>query len=110
MNRVFLVAVALVLSAPALALDIPFNVEGHCKKVASFGSPYSEMLFDSCMEMEQSAYDELKVSWADLSENMQNHCRKVASFAGPGSYSLLHSCVQMETEASSKNKARQFKY
>lgn len=96
---------------PASAAEMPrFDVVAHCKQVSAFGGSYSESLNESCMDMEQSAYNQIKAAWANLSTSMQNHCKQVASFAGAGSYSLLQGCIDMELNAAKNNKYRQFKY
>lgn len=76
-----------------------YDVEGHCETVASFGGEFSNTTFNGCIEMEQSAYNQLKGTWNDLPPNVQNHCHEVATFGGEGSYSTLQGCVQMEVSA-----------
>ncbi|MDN3526028.1 hypothetical protein QWY79_12210 [Halomonas sabkhae] len=89
------------LSGMALASGMPrFDVEGHCEQVASVGGS-SNMLYNSCIDMEQQAYDNLKPAWSSLPGSIQRHCKDVSSVSGPGSYSLLESCVQMEVDAGS---------
>jgi hypothetical protein len=97
---------------PAFAAgDVPrFDVERHCKEVASFGGTYSAALDKSCFDMEQSAYDNLKARWSEVSSSMAAHCSEVAAFGGPGSYSLLESCIRMESEAAGSVGGREFKY
>ncbi|WP_275286907.1 hypothetical protein [Halomonas elongata] len=96
------------LSGMALASGIPrFDVEGHCEQVASVGGS-SNMLYNSCIDMEQQAYDNLKPAWSNLPGNIQSHCTDVSSVGGPGSYSLLESCVQMETEAANNRESFSF--
>ncbi|MBB3185739.1 hypothetical protein FHR95_003332 [Halomonas fontilapidosi] len=107
MKAIKMVAIAAVISTPlvstlASAQQIPrFDVETHCEQVASFGGDFSNTLYNSCVDMEQSAYNGLKGPWASLPANVRNHCHDVASFGGPGSYTLLESCVQMEVSAGS---------
>ena len=60
------------------------------------------MLMNSCMDMEQTAYDNLKPKWAAISKNIQDQCNQVASMGGSGSYSLLEQCIKMETDAAAK--------
>ncbi|SFT54860.1 hypothetical protein [Halomonas saccharevitans] len=82
------------------AQQVPrFNVEAHCEQVASISGDSSNMLYNSCIDIEQTAYSGLKGQWSSLPANIQNHCRDVASVTGPGSYSLLESCVDMEVSA-----------
>lgn len=86
----------------AMAADMPrFDVEGHCGQVAAVGGSPSNTLYNSCIDMEQTAYNGLKGQWASLPASIQNHCLDVASVGGPGSYSLLESCVDMEVSAGS---------
>lgn len=92
--------VMLLLSATALAADIPrFDAEAHCEQVAGFAGDSSNMLYNSCIDMEQSAYNSLKGQWPSLPANVQGHCEDVSSFGGPGSYTMLESCVDMEVSA-----------
>ncbi|MBY6206904.1 MULTISPECIES: hypothetical protein [Halomonas] len=91
----------LLMAAPALA-EIPrFDVETHCEQVAGFGGDFSNTMYNSCIDMEQGAYNGLKGRWATLPPTIQSHCEEVASFGGPGSYTMLQSCVDMEVSAGS---------
>lgn len=86
----------------ASAADMPrFDVKAHCQQVASATGSSSNMLYNSCIDMEQSAYNNLKDQWGSLPGNVRSHCQDVASVTGPGSYSLLESCVDMEVSAGS---------
>lgn len=86
----------------ASAADMPrFDVKAHCQQVASATGSSSNMLYNSCIDMEQSAYNNLKGHWSSLPENVRSHCQDVASVTGTGSYSLLESCVDMEVSAGS---------
>lgn len=108
--KVSLCAVLALLIAPAAFAEMPdYNVKAHCKQVASFGGPQSEVLLQSCYQMEQSAYDELKPSWDELPAPLRAHCTRVAAFGGPGSFALLQSCVQMESQSATDNDKFQFK-
>jgi hypothetical protein len=110
-SRVIIVVLATLSFAPAAAQDMPrFAVEAHCRQIASFGGSYSASLYGSCMDMEQTAYDNLKGLWGRLPANMRRHCQQIAAVAGSGSYSLLESCIQMETSAGERNRSRQFRY
>lgn len=110
MLRHFFTAAALVFgSAAAHAADMPrYDVEAQCKQVASMGGSTSSMMMNSCMDTEQSAYDNLKAKWTDIPDNIRKQCDQVASVGGTGSYMMLEQCVQMETKAASKPK--KFKY
>jgi hypothetical protein len=97
-------------SGPALAAAPHFDAKAHCDAVARFGGGFSETLMDSCMNMEQSAYDAVRSSYDDLPSNLRMHCENVAKFGGPGSYSLLKSCIDMERRAGDRNNGRSFRY
>jgi len=100
-----------VLSCPAVAQEMPrFDVEAYCKKIASFGGSYSAVTDESCFEMEQSSYNNLKGSWSQLPDRMRDYCVKIAKFGGEGSYVTLESCIEMEEESAGKNSARTFEY
>jgi|SRR5690625_2784731 len=91
----------------AYAAELPrYDVEGHCNEVASV-SGGSSMIKNSCMDMEQSAYNALKVKWSSTSEKIKAHCNDVARVTG-GSYTILQSCIEMEESAESS--PRKFKY
>lgn len=99
------------LTMPAMAQEVPrFDVEKHCKEVASFGGSYSASMDKSCFDMEQAAYDKLKAGWSGETTSARRHCTEVASFGGAGSYSMLQSCLTMESKAASDRKGRKFKY
>ena len=106
-----LAAAVAALAAPAAAQDLPrFDVEAHCRAVASFGGNYSAVLDRGCFDLEQKAYDGLKGAWPSLPGSVRDHCTGVATFGGRGSYSLLEGCVKLETEATGNNAGRSFKY
>jgi hypothetical protein len=89
-----------ILASSDVAADMPrYDAEAHCEEVAAFGGERSAMLYNSCVDMEQSAYNGLKEVWQTLPAATQSHCNDVASFGSPGSYTLLESCVDMETNA-----------
>lgn len=93
---------AMVVAVAASAQTMPrFDVETHCEQVAGFGGEFSNTMYNSCVDMEQSAYSGLKEGWSSLPATIQNHCEEVAGFGGPGSYTMLESCVDMEVSAGS---------
>ena len=84
---------------PAAAQDMPrYNPADYCQRVADV-SGGSSVLYNSCIEMEQSAYDKRKANWSSISAKSRNYCNEVARVSG-GSYVLLDSCIDMETDAS----------
>lgn len=76
-----------------------YDVEAHCKEVASFGGTYSASLDNACLDQEQMAYDALKADWTNVPTDARAHCDEVARFGGHGSYNLLQACIQQETKA-----------
>ncbi|RVH69248.1 hypothetical protein CN198_14295 [Sinorhizobium meliloti] len=86
-------------AAPTGAQDMPrYNPADYCKKVADV-SGGSSMIYNSCIEMEQNAYDRRKANWSSVSAKSRNYCDEVAGVSG-GSYTILDSCIDMETDAS----------
>lgn len=99
------------LSASSWAQGVPrYDVERHCNKVAASGGQYSEMIMSGCVDMEQGAYDGLKLRWGHLPSSIRSHCDRVARFGGAGSYSTLEGCVQMEENSAQSNRSRTFRY
>jgi hypothetical protein len=101
-----LVATAMGATA-AHAQSMPrYNVESYCQEVSDF-SGGSSMIYNGCIDQEQTAYNMLKARWSGFSAQMRGYCDEVASFGG-GSYMLLDGCIQMESDAASGTKS--FKY
>lgn len=98
-NSILRAAVLIALGATsASAQTLPrYAVEAHCKTVSDF-SGGSMMIYNSCVDMEQTAYRSLQQKWAGLPRRTIDHCDEVARFAGE-SYSILESCITMETDA-----------
>ncbi len=103
---VFLGAVTLAATA-VHAQSVPrYNVESYCQEVSDF-SGGSAMIYNGCIDQEQTAYNTLKARWSGLGSQVKSYCDEVASFGG-GSYMLLEGCIQMEVDAASGTKS--FKY
>jgi len=83
-----------------------YNVESYCQEVSDF-SGGSAMIYNGCIDQEQTAYNMLKARWPRLGSQVKSYCDEVASFGG-GSYMLLDGCIQMEGDAASGTKS--FKY
>lgn len=95
------------IAASATAEGIPrYDADGYCREVAAV-SGGSAMIFNGCIEMEQTAYDALKASWLSIPGNARSYCNEVGMVSG-GSYSILHGCIEMETGAASS--PNQFRY
>ncbi|WP_225665847.1 hypothetical protein [Bordetella bronchiseptica] len=95
------------MSATAYAADLPrYAPESYCKDVTDM-SGGSAMIYSGCIDMEQTSYNNLKLTWAGLAEKTQKYCDGVAKVSG-GSYMLLEGCVDMETQAASNQKGFKF--
>ncbi len=100
----FLVSVVLgsivAFSGIAWADSIPrYDPPSYCTKVSEV-SGGSQMIYNGCLEMEQEAYDTLKLSWGTIPAGAKSYCDEVAR-TSDSSYSILKGCIDMETEASS---------
>jgi hypothetical protein len=87
-----------------------YDPDEYCEDIAGVGGAYSEGTKQSCIEIEQEAYDKLKELWDDLPDRMQNYCDQIAKAGGKGSYSTLQSCIDLEQQAAEKNRTKRFKY
>jgi hypothetical protein len=102
-----LFTVSCISATPSLSEDIPrYDVESYCKQVSDV-SGGSAMINNSCIDMEQEAYNNLKSNWDAVAEKTQSYCDQVAGVTG-GSYNILQSCIDMENNAS--NNAKSFQY
>lgn len=86
-----------------------YDVERHCREVASFGGTYSAVMDQGCFRAEQQAYDGLKARWASLPQRLRRHCDEIARFGGSGNYTMLSGCVRAEEQAAGANSNRQFR-
>ncbi|MGI6852088.1 hypothetical protein [Mesorhizobium sp. 1B3] len=85
-------------SVSAKADSIPrYDPPAYCKKVSDV-SGGAAVIYNGCLEMEQEAYDHLKVVWSGISSNTQNYCDEVARVSD-GSYTILKGCIEMEADA-----------
>lgn len=94
----FLILAILFTAAPASAFDLPrYDVDSYCQQVAQV-SGGSATIYNGCIEMEQSAYNDLKQSWASVPEKTAKYCNRVARTSN-GSYTILQGCIDMEMDA-----------
>jgi len=101
------VPVVLMSTITAIAGDLPnYPVEKWCTSIASVSGAKSEMVYGGCIGQEQTAYDSLKATWADLPQQTRNWCDQIAKAAVGGSYMVLKACVDQEDAARHSN--RQF--
>jgi hypothetical protein len=97
------------ISPSARAAELPnYPVERWCDQVARSAGSRSEMIYGGCIKQEQTAYDHLKRSWADVPSQTQNWCDQVARSSGGGSYMILNGCVDQESSARQQNSTRRF--
>jgi hypothetical protein len=98
MKKTFLLIALSALSFSAYANELPrYDVPASCQEVANFGGG-SHQIYNSCIQMEQQAYNNLKNRWAGIPNDIRGSCIEVASFGG-NSYQILESCIQMEQGA-----------
>lgn len=99
MKRVIVsVAALLAAQSPVVAQEIPrYDPEKYCRDVANaIGG--SAVIYNSCVGMEQSAYDALKARWTGLPVRPREYCDEVAKAIG-GTYQILSSCIDQELQA-----------
>lgn len=87
-----------------------FDVAAHCRQISSTGGSPSEVIYGSCMEIEQSAYNQMKPSWTSIPSSIQDHCTTIAKIGGSGSYTILQSCIEQEIAAKKANIGTSFDY
>lgn len=91
----------------ASAQSIPrYDPPRYCEKVSDV-SGGSRMIYNGCLQMEQEAYDALKLSWGSLPSRVKGYCDEVAH-SSDRSYSILKGCIDMETEASGSSPGFKF--
>lgn len=89
--------------------DMPnYNVEAQCREVAASGGTFSETIMQGCLQMEQSAYNQLKPNWDSLSSTLRGQCDEVARSGSEGSYTILQGCLKMEQSAAKSNQRFSF--
>lgn len=109
LKAILLIAVTIVAAAISLAhaQDIPrYDVSAYCNQVADV-SGGSSVIYNGCIDLEQDAYDDLKVAWPSIAPRSLSYCNDVAQISG-GSYVILQGCIDMETDAASSTP--EFKY
>ena len=97
-----LTALVLLTSQGAFAQTIPsYATNAHCQRVAGFGGTYSQAVYGTCLNMEQSAALALQNRWSSIPASVRERCDRIASFGGSASYSILQNCVDVELAAPS---------
>ena len=102
-------ALAALVSAPSWAqADVPrYDPAAHCKRIASIGSS-SAVIERTCLQTEQSAYDDLKRRWDKVPSETASHCDRIARVGGDGTYVILKTCIETETDAAENMPAFNF--
>lgn len=91
------------LPAVAVAQDLPrFDVDKYCESISQIGGG-SHSLFNTCVGLEQGAYDNLTASWDGVSARIRRHCAELGAIGG-GTYQMVETCVRMEQEAAGGRK------
>jgi len=75
-----------------------FDVAVSCRAAATAGLVEAES-YQSCMNDERSARDELSLGWASFASNDRGRCATEASGDGLPSYVELLVCLQMSRDA-----------
>ncbi|MFO7596648.1 MAG: hypothetical protein R6W92_09930 [Desulfocurvibacter africanus] len=100
-------ATLLISATTASAGDIPkYDVDAYCRSVAQAGDN-SNTLYNSCIDMEQMAYDGLKASKDQVPDKTASQCDSVARSIG-GSYMILMGCIDQEMQATINKKVFQY--
>jgi hypothetical protein len=84
----------------AFAQTMPtYATSAHCQRVAGFGGTFSQSVYGSCLNMEQSAALALQNRWSSIPASVRERCDRIARFGGSASYSILQNCVDVELAA-----------
>ncbi|PBC11300.1 hypothetical protein [Mesorhizobium sp. WSM3859] len=75
-----------------------YDAAGYCRQLSDMGGG-SSTVYNSCIDMEQNAYNKRKPEWSSLPIKTRNYCDNLASMGGKGSYTVLDSCIDMELGA-----------
>lgn len=96
----------------AHAGELPrYDVKAWCHELATSGGSFSEVLYGTCMDQEQSAYNQLKEKWTTAPAKTRQWCDELArAGGGAGSYTLLQTCLDQELRAADENKTKTFEY
>lgn len=80
------------------AQSVPrYDPERYCREVSETVGG-SAIIFNTCVEQEQSSYDKLKRSISSLPARTVSYCDDVASAVG-GTYQILETCIDQEVGA-----------
>jgi hypothetical protein len=90
---------AMTVSVAAAETDrVPnFNVEPHCRAVASLAAPIGDA--EACIRQEQQARVQLIKQWDEFGRAEKDYCLPLSTLAGEPTYSELLSCLEVERDA-----------
>jgi hypothetical protein len=90
--------------------DLPiYDPQKYCKGILASTNMGANWLMQSCLEMEQAAYDRLKEIWPSVAQADKKSCLHTLSAVPTAlSYDMLNSCILMEQE--SKEAVDKFKF
>ncbi|MGH6896033.1 MAG: hypothetical protein ACREJ5_05745 [Geminicoccaceae bacterium] len=92
MNKM-LIALPLILAAPAMAQDVTFDIEAYCARVAdAVGGSYQ--IEETCRQQEVDAREAM----GSTEQRIATYCARVADAVG-GSYQIYNACVDQEEAA-----------
>lgn len=84
-----------------------YDPASYCRQLSDTGGG-SATIYNSCIDMEQNAYNKRKPEWSSLPMKTRNYCDSLARMGGGGSYTILDSCIDMEIGAAGSTP--EFKY
>jgi hypothetical protein len=94
-------------STTSLQNKIPrYDVETFCENVKNV-SGGSYQIFNTCIDAQQTAYDNLKRTYITVSSETTKYCEQIAEVSG-GSYQILETCIQQENNAAGGKKKFKF--
>jgi hypothetical protein len=82
-----------------------FNTEAYCKHVAGVTGSHSDIVENSCLQLENAALHSILANIQNVPGDILAYCTRVGGVTGNGSYSLMQSCIEIEIYA--RNSLRQ---
>ena len=105
--RAIILAAAICIPTAVWAQGVPrYDPPTYCEGIAKMADG-SRVIYNSCVKMEQDAYNDLKGEWSDLPATTRSYCDGIAR-TGDGTYVILKSCIDMEADAAKSEPAFKF--
>jgi hypothetical protein len=73
-----------------------FDVEAHCRDVASRAAPVGQA--EICLRLERAARDRLAREWPSFAQGDKSHCLELSRLGEP-TYTELLTCLELAREA-----------